>query len=58
MFKAVSELCDVISFVFFCPDDSTILCTLEANTNEYWIPSSKIGEDTSWYIQCKKDVED
>lgn len=58
MFKAVAELCDVVSHLIYCVDDSSIMLTLEANTNEYWIPSSKVTNDSSWYSQSLKDIEE
>ncbi|KAK5640798.1 hypothetical protein RI129_009345 [Pyrocoelia pectoralis] len=58
MFKAVSDLTDVVSHVIFCPDDVSMLITLEPHSNEYWIPSSKITPGTGWFAQSVKDMED
>lgn len=58
LFKTISELTDVVSHVIFCPDDVSMLITLEPNTNEYWIPSSKIPVGTGWFAQSVKDMED
>lgn len=58
VFKSILELCDVVSHVIYCSEDASILLTLENNSNEYWIPSSKVGNNMSWCAQSLQDMQD
>ncbi|KAK4874556.1 hypothetical protein RN001_013916 [Aquatica leii] len=58
MFKSISDLCDVVSHVVYCPDDATMFITLEPNCNEYWIPSSKVTSGSGWIAQSVKDMDE
>ena len=57
-FRAISELCNVVSMVVYCSQDRTILLTLESTTAEYWIPSLKVPEGESWQSQLNKDMKE
>lgn len=58
MFKNVSELCDVISQSVYCPDDNSYMLILDNTTNEFWIPSTKASQESSWQAELSKDSVD
>lgn len=57
-FKSISDLCDVMSLVFLCTDDNTLMLTLEGTSTEYSIPCSKLAPGNSWYAQAMQDVQE
>ncbi|KAF5299422.1 hypothetical protein FQA39_LY11568 [Lamprigera yunnana] len=57
-YGTITELCDIVSHVIYCPDDTTMLITLEPNCDEYWIPSTKIASDIGWFTQSTKDIDE
>lgn len=58
LFKAISELCDVISHIVFCTEDGTLMLSMENNTNEFWIPSTKVQPGNSWQTELSKVTVD
>lgn len=58
VFKGASELCDVISQSVYCPEDSSYMLILESTTNEFWVPSTKVSQESSWQAELSKDCVD
>lgn len=57
-FKAISELCNVVSLAAYCSDDSSMLMTLENVTSELWIPSVRVQEGESWQSVLNKELQE
>ncbi|KAJ8985300.1 hypothetical protein NQ317_007087 [Molorchus minor] len=57
LFKSSTELCDVASIATFCPNDNTMMLTVD-NTNDHWIPSVKVQPGRSWFRAISKEIQD
>ncbi|KAJ8959024.1 hypothetical protein NQ318_022278 [Aromia moschata] len=57
MFKSSADLCDAVSVAVYCGNDTTMMLTVD-NTNEHWIPSTRVPSGQSWFKAITKELQD
>nr|XP_022916250.1 uncharacterized protein LOC111426117 [Onthophagus taurus] len=58
LFRAISDISNVISFIAYCRADHSMMLALESTTSEYWIPSIKVNDGDNWRSELSKEIID
>lgn len=56
LFKAPTDLCDVVSVVVFCDTDNTMM--LVVDNVEHWLPSVKVPAGLAWERAISKEIQE